>query len=267
MILYSNGYQHWVWDDAAFAGSGYAPREVQGFYTRDELELMTQRRQTRLPLTGAAVDTTIVERYYQSRAIKAIGAAFDQRERDALLVMATGSGKTRTVIALVDQLMKANWVKRVLFLADRTALVNQAVNAFKTHLPSVTTVNLVTEKAADGRVYVSTYPTILNLINDVDEGRRFGAGYFDLVVIDEAHRSVYQKYGAIFDWFDSLLVGLTATPKDEVDHNTYRLFHLEDGVPTDAYGLDEAVGADSSCLPSVSRSAPRSCARASRTTT
>lgn len=243
VIFYSNGYQHWVWDDAAFAGSGYAPREIQGFYTRDELELMIQRRQTRLPLTGAAVDTTIVERYYQSRAIKAIGAQFDKRERDALLVMATGSGKTRTVIALVDQLMKANWVKRVLFLADRTALVNQAVNAFKTHLPSVTTVNLVTEKATDGRVYVSTYPTIMNLINDVDEdGRRFGSGYFDLVVIDEAHRSVYQKYGAIFDWFDSFLVGLTATPKDEVDHNTYRLFHLEDGVPTDAYGLDEAVG-------------------------
>lgn len=243
VIFYSNGYQHWIWDDAAFSESGYPPREVQGFYTRDELELMIQRRQTRLPLAGAVIDGAIVERYYQTRAIKAIDSAFDQRERDALLVMATGAGKTRTVIALVDQLMKANWVKRVLFLADRTALVNQAVNAFKTHLPGVTTVNLVTEKAVDGRVYASTYPTIMNLINDVDDGsRRFGPGYFDLVVIDEAHRSVYQKYGAIFEWFDAYLVGLTATPKDEVDHNTYRLFHLEDGVPTDAYGLDEAVG-------------------------
>lgn len=243
VIFYSNGYQHWIWDDGAFSGSGYPPREVQGFYTRDELELLIQRRQTRLPLAAATVNSDIVERYYQTRAIKAIGAAFDTREREALLVMATGSGKTRTVIALVDQLMKANWVKRVLFLADRTALVNQAVNAFKTHLPGVTTVNLVTEKAIDGRVYASTYPTIMNLINDVGVGgRRFGPGYFDLVVIDEAHRSVYQKYRAIFDWFDSYLVGLTATPKDEVDHNTYRLFHLEDGVPTDAYGLDEAVG-------------------------
>jgi len=157
--------------------------------------------------------------------------------------MATGSGKTRTVIALVDQLMKANWVKRVLFLADRTALVNQAAGAFKAHLPGVTTVNLVTEKATDGRVYVSTYPTMMNLIDDLDAGlRRFGPGYFDLIVIDEAHRSVYQKYGAIFDWFDAYLVGLTATPKDEVDHNTYRLFNLEDGVPTDVYRLDEAVG-------------------------
>ncbi len=245
VIFYTNGYQYWVWDDAAFSASGrggYAAREVQGFYTRDELELLIQRRETRLPLAGAPVDAAIVERYYQTRAIKAVGAAFDGRQREALLVMATGSGKTRTVIALVDQLMKANWVKRVLFLADRTALVNQAVGAFKTHLPGVTTVNLVTEKATDGRVYASTYPTILNLVNEVEGGqRRFGPGYFDLIVIDEAHRSVYQKYGAIFDWFDSYLVGLTATPKDEVDHNTYRLFHLEDGVPTDAYGLDEAV--------------------------
>lgn len=119
VISYSNGYQHWVWDDAAFGDSGYAPREIQGFYTRDELELMIQRRQTRLPLASAAIDGSIVERYYQARAIKAIGAAFDKREREALLVMATGAGKTRTVIALVDQLMKGNWVKRVLFLADR----------------------------------------------------------------------------------------------------------------------------------------------------
>jgi type I restriction enzyme R subunit len=238
VVFYSNGYEHWIWDDAA----GYPPREVQGFYTRGELELSVQRRQTRLPLASADVDTEIVERYYQTRAIKAVGAEFDSRQREALLVMATGSGKTRTVIALADQLMKANWVKRVLFLADRTALVNQAVNAFKEHLPGATTVNLVTEKATDGRVYVSTYPTMLNLINSVEDGsRRFGPGYFDLIVIDEAHRSVYQKYKAIFDWFDSLLVGLTATPKDEVDHNTYRLFHLEDGVPTDAYDLEQAV--------------------------
>ncbi|KAA1429617.1 DEAD/DEAH box helicase family protein [Mycolicibacter arupensis] len=238
VIFYTNGYEHWLWDDAG----GYPPREVQGFFTRDELELLVHRRHTRKPLHEAPINSAIVERHYQHRAIRAIDDAFTTKQREALLVMATGSGKTRTVIALVDQLMKAGWVKRVLFLADRTALVNQAVNAFKTHLPTVTTVNLVTEKIADGRVYASTYPTMMNLINDTDSGlRTFGPGYFDLVVIDEAHRSVYQKYRAIFDWFDSLLVGLTATPKDEVDHNTYRLFHLEDGVPTDAYSLDEAV--------------------------
>ena len=156
--------------------------------------------------------------------------------------MATGAGKTRTVIALSDLLMRCNWAKRVLFLADRVALVNQAVNAFKRHLPDASPVNLVTEKEAEGRVFVSTYPTMMGLIDDSADGqRRFGAGHFDLVIIDEAHRSVFQKYRAIFDYFDSLLVGLTATPKDEVDRNTYGLFDLENGVPTDAYSLEEAV--------------------------
>ena len=240
VIFYTNGYEHRIWDDAG----GYPPREIQGFYTNDELELLIQRRQTRLPLSSAQVSTDIAGRPYQVRAIKAVGDSFDRKQREALLVMATGSGKTRTTIALVDLLQKANWVKRVLFLADRTALVNQSAHAFKEHLPGSTTVNLVTEKAIDGRVYVSTYPTMMNLINEIDQGkRRFGPGYFDLIVIDEAHRSVYAKYGAIFDYFDSLLIGLTATPKDEVDHNTYRLFHLEDGVPTDNYSLDEAVAA------------------------
>jgi type I restriction enzyme R subunit len=156
--------------------------------------------------------------------------------------MATGAGKTRTVIALADLLMRANWAKRVLFLADRVALVNQAVNAFKRHLPDASPVNLVTEKDAEGRVFVSTYPTMMGLIDETRGGqRRFGAGHFDLVIIDEAHRSVFQRYRAIFDYFDSLLVGLTATPKDEVDRNTYSLFELENGVPTDAYSLEEAV--------------------------
>ncbi|QGH69324.1 DEAD/DEAH box helicase family protein [Pseudactinotalea sp. HY158] len=238
VIFCSNGYEHRIWDDAG----GYPPREVQGFYTAGELELLIQRRRSRLPLATAAIDTGIVDRPYQQRAIKAVADAFEGRQREALLVMATGSGKTRTTIALVDLLQRANWAKRVLFLADRTALVNQAANAFTAHLPGSTTVNLMNEKTADGRVYVSTYPTMMNLIDRIDDGeRRFGPGYFDLIVIDEAHRSVYAKYGAIFAYFDSLLVGLTATPKDEVDHNTYRLFRLEDGVPTDDYPLHEAV--------------------------
>ncbi len=238
VIFYTNGYEHWLWDDAG----GYPPREVQGFYTRDELGLLIHRRHARKPLSQAVIDSGIAGRHYQHHAIRAINDAFTAKQRQALLVMATGSGKTRTVIALVKQLMEAGWVKNVLFLADRTALVKQAVNAFKAHLPDVTTINLVTDKIADGRVYVSTYPTMMNLIDEPKDGTRlFGPGHFDLVVIDEAHRSVYQKYRSIFSWFDSLLVGLTATPKDEVDHNTYRLFHLEDGVPTDAYGLDDAV--------------------------
>ena len=238
VIFYTNGYEHWLWDDQG----GYPPRQVQGFYTKDELALLVLRRLTRLILAGTVIDTAIVERHYQQRAIRAIDAAFESKQREALIVMATGAGKTRMIIALVDQLMKANWAKRVLFLVDRVALVNQAANAFKTHLPAAATVNLVTEKDTDGRVYVSTYPTMMGLINETDAaGRRFGPGYFDLIIIDEAHRSVYQKYRAIFTYFDALLVGLTATPKDEIDRNTYSLFHLENGVPTDAYSLDEAV--------------------------
>ena len=134
------------------------------------------------------------------------------------------------------------WVKRTLFLADRVSLVNQAVGAFKTHLPESSPVNLVTEKDKTGRVYVCTYPTMMGLINETTGAEaRFGVGHFDLLIIDEAHRSVYQKYGAIFRYFDSLLVGLTATPRDHVDRNTYELFDLEPGVPTDAYELATAV--------------------------
>jgi len=239
LIFYSNGYEHWLWDDAH-----YPPRAVQGFYKKDELELAIQRRTTRKSLAEASINGAIVERYYQTRGIRHISESFERdHERKALLVMATGAGKTRTVIALCDLLMRSNWVKRVLFLADRVALVNQAVGAFKQHLPDSSPVNLVTDKDAEGRVYVSTYPTIMGLIDDTRDGQRcFGVGHFDLVIIDEAHRSVFQKYRAIFDYFDSLLVGLTATPKDEVDRNTYSLFDLEDGVPTDAYSLEEAVG-------------------------
>jgi type I restriction enzyme R subunit len=238
VIFYTNGYEHWIWDDLR-----YPPRPIQGFLTKDELELAIQRRRTLHPLGTAWIDPAIAERFYQTRAIRRIAEAFEKDHlRRALLVMATGSGKTRTVIALSDLLMRTNWARRILFLADRVALVNQATGAFKKFLPSASPVNLITDKDATGRVYISTYPTMMRLIDDAAGGaRRFGPGHFDLIVIDEAHRSVYRKYGAIFDYFDSLIVGLTATPKNEVDRDTYRLFNLQRGVPTDAYGLDEAV--------------------------
>lgn len=252
IIFYSNGYEHWVWDDQM-----YPPRKVQGFYKKPELELLIQRRSSRKPLADATINEKIIERYYQTRAVRRVGATFEvDNQRKSLLVMATGSGKTRTVIALIDTLMRSNWVKRVLFLADRVALVNQAVGEFKKHLPDASPVNLVTEKNTDGRVFVSTYPTMMGLIDEAQDGqKRFGVGHFDLIVIDEAHRSVYQKYRAIFEYFDSLLIGLTATPKDEIDKNTYGLFDLETGVPTDAYGLDEAV-ADGHLVPPVAISVP-----------
>ena len=238
IIFLSNGYRHLIWDDIK-----YPPRDVQGFYKKDELELLIRRRDSIKPLQDLKINKRITERYYQERAIRCITESLEKKHRKSLLVMATGTGKTRTVISLCDLLIRSNWVKRVLFLADRTALVNQAEKAFKEHLPDCSPVNLVTNRHGEGRVFLSTYPTILNLIDSQENSgqRRFGVGHFDLVVIDEAHRSVYQKYGAIFDYFDSLLVGLTATPKDEVDKNTYRLFGLDVGMPTDEYGLDQAV--------------------------
>lgn len=258
VIFCTNGYEHWLWDDLR-----YPPRLVHGFLKRDELELMIQRRASVKPLDQVPVDQSIVGRPYQLRAIRRVGEVFERdRARKALLVMATGSGKTRTVIALIDQLMRANVVRRVLFLADRIALVKQAHGAFKAHLPATPTANLLErhdparndQHAA--RVLLSTYPTMMGLIDDMQDGqRRFGPGHFDLIVIDEAHRSVYRKYRAIFDYFDAMLVGLTATPRDEIDRDTYALFQLERGVPTDVYDLGDAI-ADGFLVPPTAVSVP-----------
>jgi type I restriction enzyme R subunit len=258
VIYYTNGYTHWLWNDTS-----QPPRKVQGFHTRDELELMIQRRTTTVPTSTLDIDDAVVERSYQHRAIRAITDHFEiDGQRKALVVMATGAGKTRVVIALCDLLMRAGLVRRALFLADRTALVDQAVGAFKEHLPNVSTVNLTTEPNEDGRVYVSTYQTMVGKIDEMRHGagqsggtRRFGVGHFDLVIIDEAHRSVYRKYRGIFDYFDSYLVGLTATPRDEIDTNTYDLFDLETGVPTDSYSLDDAID-DGYLVPPANVSVP-----------
>ena len=237
IIFYTNGYKTFLWDDTA-----YPPREVAGFYKKDELASLILRRTRKQKLDARNVKTEIAGRYYQKRAIGSIGEQFEKARRKALLVMATGTGKTRTAIALVDLLQRAGWVKRALFLADRISLVRQATKAFGKYLPELSAVNLVTEKDTEGRVYVSTYPTMMGLIDETKKGvARFGVGHFDLVVIDEAHRSVYQKYGEIFRYFDAHLVGLTATPREQVDRNTYELFELEPGVPTDAYELETAV--------------------------
>ena len=238
VIYYTNGYEHWLWNDHAAA-----PRRVQGFYKKDELELLMQRRTSRLPLATAKINADIVERSYQHQAIRSITEAIEKHnQRRSLVVMATGSGKTRTVIALVDLLIRCNWAKRILFLADRVSLVKQASKEFIKHLPDVGIVNVLDSPDGQGRVYVSTYPTMLNLINDSsDDVKRFGVGHFDVVIVDEAHRSIYAKYGEIFEYFDSYLVGLTATPKDEVDRNTYSMFELEKGVPTYAYALEDAI--------------------------
>jgi len=248
IIFYSNGFETYLWDDQF-----YPEREVQGFYTKDELQLLIDRRNTRTDLRHFTVDKNIAGRSYQLEAIARVAENIATtntddklrgRARQSLLVMATGSGKTRVAAAIVDMLSKCNWVKRVLFLADRNALVTQAKNSFNDYLPNLSAIDLTKEKEDVGtRLVFSTYPTIMNRIDNVrdDEERFYGTGHFDLIIVDEAHRSVYQKYRAIFSYFDALLVGLTATPKTEVDHNTYSLFGIEDDNPTFAYELDSAV--------------------------
>lgn len=239
IIFYTNGYKTWIWDNKL-----YPPRPVSGFYSKDELEWTIQRR-TRRDLSEFKINKEIAGRPYQERAIKRVAETFQQAHRKALLVMATGTGKTRTAIAIVDMLIKQGWARRILFLADRTALVRQAKSNFVKLMPDLSCINIVEEKGNTNphKMVFSTYPTIMNKIDTerVNNIPVYSPGYFDLIIIDEAHRSVYQKYQAIFTYFDAMLIGLTATPKSEVDKNTYTLFDLEDHNPTDYYELDEAV--------------------------
>lgn len=242
VIFYSNGYDTWIWDDLT-----YPPRLIPGFLTKDQLELMIFRRRHRKKLHLVQINENIVNRNYQKEAIRSITQTFDNthKKRKGLLVMATGTGKTRTAIALIDLLMGANWVKRVLFLADRNALLTQAFRAFKTHLPKVTPLILNRDKQKDfgtANVVLASYPTMFNLLHRQESDQALcGPGYFDLIIVDEAHRSIYQKYRSLFDYFDALLIGLTATPRAEVHRDTYSIFDLEPGKPTFAYELDDAI--------------------------
>lgn len=238
VIFTSNGYEHRIWDDCQ-----YPPREVQGFYKEDEIDALVKQRTNKESILAAEINEEIINRPYQVRALREIARTFEEENaRKALLVMATGTGKTRTAVALSDVLERSSWARRVLFLADRRELVKQATKAYRNLLPHSSPVNLVVEKKSQGSYYLSTYGTMMNQIHQFDgDERRFGPGFFDLIIIDEAHRSIFKKYKAIFEYFDTLLVGLTATPRDEIDRNTYSVFDLEDGVPTDVYELDEAV--------------------------
>lgn len=236
VIYYTNGFETHIID-----GLGYPARIIYGFHTRQDLQKLIQKR-GRQDIIDRDAKEEIVNRPYQTRAVKRICEHFNLKHRRGLLVMATGTGKTRVSIALVEVLLRNNWVKNVLFLADRTALVEQAFGKFSTYLPDETKCNLCDPRQArniDARILFSTYQTMINFI-DIEE-KTFSVGRFDLIIIDEAHRSVFGKYGAIFDYFDSLLVGLTATPREEIDRSTYRLLELEDGVPNDYYEYAEAV--------------------------
>ena len=239
VVFLTNGFETRIVDNQ------YPERRVATVYSKRDLEKLFNLQSMRSSLRYVTVDRAIADRYYQEAAIKAVCDSFGQKNRrKALLVMATGSGKTRTVIALCKVLLEQGWVKNILFLADRNSLVTQAKRSFVNLLPDLSVTNLCEEKdncTAHG--VFSTYQTMMNCIDDLrdDEGKLFTCGHFDLVICDEAHRSIYNKYRDIFTYFDAPLVGLTATPKDEIDKNTYQIFELESGVPTYGYELAQAV--------------------------
>ncbi len=239
VIFLTNGFETRI-DDGQ-----YPERKVATIYSKRDLEKMFNLRRMRTSLKNVMVDKNIAGRYYQEGAIKAVCDAFDvKNRRKALLVMATGSGKTRTVIALCKVLLEHGWVKNILFLADRTSLVLQAKKSFVNLLPDLSVTNLCEEKDNFAAHCVfSTYQTLYNAIDEAkdEEGKLFTSGHFDLIICDEAHRSIYNKYKDIFSYFDAPLVGLTATPKDEIDKNTYEIFELQNGVPTYGYELSQAV--------------------------
>ena len=234
--FYTNGHDIFFWDL-----DNYPPKKVHGFPTRDDLERYSYIRKTRKALASELVNTKIAGRDFQILAIRSVLEAIEKRKKRFLLVMATGTGKTRTCIALVDALMKAGWAERVLFLVDRIALRDQTLEAFKEHLPNEPRWPKQGEKtiASDRRIYVATYPTMLNIIRD--EENSLSPHFFDLVVVDESHRSIYNTYQEVLDYFNTITLGLTATPTDVIDHNTFQLFETDDGVPTFAYSYDEAV--------------------------
>ncbi len=242
VIFTTNGFEVFFTDDSL----GYARRRVSGIFTKDDLQLAIDRRTQLKPLVNLEINDNITDRPYQKEAITAVCESIASKHRKMLIVQATGSGKTRVAISIVDVLSRHNYVKNALFLADRKALVKQAKKNFVNLMPNLTCCNLLEGKDSpeQSRMIFSTYPTIMNAIDETKNefGKKlFTAAHFDLIIIDESHRSIYKKYQDIFNYFDANLLGLTATPKNEIDKNTYSIFDLERGVPTYAYELDKAV--------------------------
>lgn len=239
IIFLTNGF------DTRIIDGKYQERIVSNIYSKKDLKKLFNLRKEQTKLNDIRIDKNIVDRYYQEGAIKAVCENFSiKNRRTSLLVMATGSGKTRTAIGLIDVLLKNGWIKNILFLADRTSLVKQAKSNFSKILPNLSVSNIC-EKNPDytANCIFSTYPTLMNAIDNAknENSKLYTSGHFDLIVCDEAHRSIYNKYSDIFTYFDSLLLGLTATPKDEIDRNTYNFFKLENDNPTYAYELSQGV--------------------------
>ena len=229
-VFLTNGNEIQFWDRER-----YAPRKVSGFYTRDDLERLRHQRQFAQPLDGIAINADIAGRDYQNEAIRRVTEGVAAAKRKFLLVMATGTGKTRTTIALVDALLRSKRVQRVLFLADRRELVRQAMSEFKSHLPNESLARIESGETSGARIQFSTYPSMMQVYS------RLSVGYYDLIVADESHRSIYQRYKSIFDHFDAIQLGLTATPTDYIDHNTFELFDCGDGAPSYYYSYEQAI--------------------------
>ena len=248
MMFTTNGFETYFWDDRSSP-----QRKVSGIFSKDDLQKLMNRRTERLDLMTIPIDDKITDRYYQKEAIRAVCEQIGLGFRKHLLVMATGTGKTRTASSLTDVLSRGKHVTNILFLADRTALVKQAKDDFKNYLPDMSLCNLCSNKDdRSARIVFSTYPTMLNAIDDMkakDGQRMFTPAHFDLIIIDESHRSIFKKYRAIFEYFDAIMVGLTATPKTDVDRNTYDFFEMEHGVPTYAYDYETAVYTDHVLVP------------------
>lgn len=248
MMFTSNGFETYFWDDTSSP-----QRQVSGMFSKGDLQKLMNRRTEKKALSSIPIDDKITDRYYQKEAIRAVCDHVEQGYRKNLLVMATGTGKTRTAASLTDVFSRAGHVTNILFLADRTALVKQAKDDFKNYLPNMSLCNLCSNKDdRNARIVFSTYPTMLNAIDSVKNeqgGRLFTPTHFDLIIIDESHRSIFKKYRAIFEYFDAILVGLTATPKTDVDRNTYDFFEMEHGVPTYAYDYETAVYTDHVLVP------------------
>lgn len=248
IIFYTNGFETYLWDDIVSV-----PRMVSGIFQRCDLDKMIERRYNRKPLHSIKIDEEITNRHYQLRAVTKCCENYEKGDRNCLLIMATGTGKTRTAASIVDVLTRGEHITTMLFLADRKALVEQANEAFQKYIPNTTTCNLVkNRKGRNARFIFSTYPTILSAIDtelNEDGSRFFSPGHFDLIVVDEAHRSIFNKYRAIFAYFDALKLGLTATPKKTVHQSTYDFFEMKNNMPTDVYEYEEAVQKDHVLVP------------------
>lgn len=233
VIFFTNGVDVFLWDDA----QGYPYRKTYGFYSKDSLEYLMHQRANRKALSLVSPNHDIAGRMYQLEAIRRVGERFSNNFRKALLVQATGTGKTRVAISLCDLLMRAGWVKRILFLCDRKELRRQADRVFKEFMPGEprVVVDRKTSKDRDKRIYLATYPAMMQCYEDFD------VGFFDLIIADESHRSIYKKFRALFQYFDALQVGLTATPVRFIERNTYDLFKCEDGDPTSHFSFEDAV--------------------------